>query len=62
MFTSARINMIAIADSCLLTHVKHPLGDTAHFKLALKQLGLNSDGSLAGLTLVAGFSEQDGKV
>lgn len=56
--TSARINMIAIADSCLLTHVKHSLGDTAHFKLALKQVGLNNDGSLAGVMLVAGFSSR----
>lgn len=31
---------------------------TAHFKLALKQVGLNNDGSLAGVMLVAGFSSR----
>lgn len=56
---SARINSTAVADSCLLTHVKHPLGNVAQFnipKLASKQLVLNNDGSRAGVMLVAGFS------
>lgn len=59
LFASARINLTVVADSCLLTHVKHPLGSIAQFnipKLASKQLVLNNGGSRAGVMLVGGFS------